>query len=1274
MTIATLYRSLLVCAVYTIFLASASAQTSSDQIALPQPIPPSPTAAALGKYGDIPVSKYTGVPDITVPLWQITEGDIHVPISLSYHATGLKVEEQASWVGLGWSLNAGGVITRAVRGKPDEFGYLFNGQGVSNQENAIPALLLDPVDLGPNAAICDVAAACQFAKNVTDGSYDSEPDLYYYNFNGHSGKFVLDQNGNAYTIPFENIRIQATLGTSGITAWTVTMADGTQYTFGGSGAVDNTMVSNLVFGAYAGNEKDGSGSTHQPPYNSSWYLSTIQSPTGHQVSFTYASENFVNQSGQTQCLEWDMSTATAFDPAGLMSVSGARIFTYGYRLAHISFSNGSIDFIATKVRADMGDANDANSGPTAAMALEKIVINNSGGPIRNFIFNTDYFVCPDVGAAYLMQRLRLNSVTEQSGDGTISKPPYTFTYDNTHPIPSKLSSSQDHWGYYNGKVNVDAGNNPTLVPYFQSQQIFVITQRYFAYPVTPGSTTPLSITWYNGGLANLLYAGADRTPDFNYAKTAMLTQINYPTGGYTAFEYEAHDYDLKSGNYVTNPDGSVKYNGTLGGIRIRTISDYSNLSSPVIHRYVYKMMENSKLSSGTILDLPLYFDAGWKQTAIYNSGDIFYDKTAGLYLPHFLVNIITKTMQLTSGSKYELGATNGSLVGYKEVQEQFCTDNTCSVLPMGYKLYRYTSPDDYADVNSSQAYGYCFLGDGAAPCTASTTAWNQSTWGFRWTAAADITPTNHAYPYPPASNLDWKRGLLTSEEYYDATNNTVPRKKVECFYNPVTDGNNRKVISGLKIVHYFTGRPQDMYFGRYDVVAGWNYKATDKVTETDANGNQIVTTTNYFYDNPSTALLTRTEVLNSKGETLRTAYQYPPDNASTSPYDAMVARHQIDPIIQQTSTNLTTNTFLEQLNNNYFNWGNNIIEPQTVTTSNIANTTPQTRLHYYAYDNLGSVQDVSKQDGYHMSYIYDYAKDYPVAKVTNASPADIAYCSFEADGTGGWGIASTAGYVADPTSPTGNNAYNMGSDIRIAKTGLTSTTSYIVSYWMKNSTGPLGVTDGTNYLSSNSVSQGPTINGWTYYQHTITGTTTIQFVGTSLIDELRLYPAGAQMTTYTYNPFIGMTSSCDVNNKVTYYSYDALGRLIEVRDKDHNIVRHICYNYTGQPQSCPMAVNLNVQYNECNTTFVVNLTNVSTGVLYTYNIPAIVTTAGMSLGQIPVGVYNVDIHATGGAGNTVQHAIYFDKYATYQFPVTMTLSNITIMQNTLNIAFNEDND
>lgn len=120
-------------------LTASLAQTSNDKI-LGQVNIASPNAAALGKFGDIPVNYHTGIPTIDIPLYTVQEGNISVPVSLSYHAGGLKVDEQASSVGAGWALIAGGAITRTVKDKPDErltasgnqqYGY-FSDYGIAN--------------------------------------------------------------------------------------------------------------------------------------------------------------------------------------------------------------------------------------------------------------------------------------------------------------------------------------------------------------------------------------------------------------------------------------------------------------------------------------------------------------------------------------------------------------------------------------------------------------------------------------------------------------------------------------------------------------------------------------------------------------------------------------------------------------------------------------------------------------------------------------------------------------------------------------------------------------------------------------------------------------------------------------------------------------------------------------------------------------------------------------------------------------------------------------
>jgi len=108
-----------------------SAQTSDDSIKPENINIASPNAAALGKVADIPISYQTGLPNISIPIYTIKEGPLQLPISLSYHASGLKTMETSSWVGAGWSLNAGGMISRQVRGAADEIIQPY-GPGGSN--------------------------------------------------------------------------------------------------------------------------------------------------------------------------------------------------------------------------------------------------------------------------------------------------------------------------------------------------------------------------------------------------------------------------------------------------------------------------------------------------------------------------------------------------------------------------------------------------------------------------------------------------------------------------------------------------------------------------------------------------------------------------------------------------------------------------------------------------------------------------------------------------------------------------------------------------------------------------------------------------------------------------------------------------------------------------------------------------------------------------------------------------------------------------------------
>ena len=81
---------------------------------------PSVEAWRMTRYGGLTPSFYTGAMQWSLPVYVYKDYDFEIPISLDYSFDGFRVGESTGNVGLGWVLNAGGVITREVRGLRDE--------------------------------------------------------------------------------------------------------------------------------------------------------------------------------------------------------------------------------------------------------------------------------------------------------------------------------------------------------------------------------------------------------------------------------------------------------------------------------------------------------------------------------------------------------------------------------------------------------------------------------------------------------------------------------------------------------------------------------------------------------------------------------------------------------------------------------------------------------------------------------------------------------------------------------------------------------------------------------------------------------------------------------------------------------------------------------------------------------------------------------------------------------------------------------------------------
>jgi hypothetical protein len=355
----------------------------------------------------------------------------------------------------------------------------------------------------------------------------------------------------------------------------------------------------------------------------------------------------------------------------------------------------------------------------------------------------------------------------------------------------------------------------------------------------------------------------------------------------------------------------------------------------------------------------------------------------------------------------------------------------------------------------------------------------------------------------------------------------------------------------------------------------------------------VLTRNANFYDNPVHYQVTRTRTEDSKGDTLITHLVYPQDYIPTGNtvthntiLDSMIGRNMVSETIEKqdsfyypgSSAGYITGAQLSLFK--ILTTNNNTIVPNLTYKLDIqspitnfqpfaisGNTTTidsryRQMISFDQYDNTNNVQQYTPTDQNPVTILWDYTHTYPIAQVKNAVLADVAATSFEADGSGNWTLTGPDTLYSG--APTGNYAYNIG-EHNITKSGLTASTTYIVSYW---STSIFLSIAGT---IPGDITVGKTINGWTYYEHKVTGQTSLvinpnpSYPG--YIDELRLYPATAQMTTYTYSPLVGMTTTCDVDNKVTYYFYDAYQRLKRIKDQDGNIIKTFQYHYANQNPS-----------------------------------------------------------------------------------------------------------
>src|SRR5688572_14503067 len=456
---------------------------------LPKVVPPTPEAASLFKFMEYPVDYATGIPQIGIPLYEVKSGELSLPISINYHSSGRKVYDETGAIGLGWTLMAGGMISRTIYGDPDD------NDGV----------IKFPVPWKKQA---DINVGVQPGFDFLDGVfetwypirwYDTEYDHFSYAANAISGKFVLRDVSNTKVpvlIPAKSYKIAYHKAT---TQYNVTYFDEISIT-------DDKGVL-YQFGKSAKDRVEYYETSMSAAKNSWMLTEIISADRSDTIYFKYKNfpktKRMISQQSiiidmQVDCRGRSYGAKPSKTDDGLGTTNDS--YSQIQRLVEIRFKNG-------KAKFNLGSGSDI---------IQSIQIENLKGEIvKKFEFTQSVQDLVSDGNEPVK---KLDKLTVKDGNN-IAVETYTFEYYPT-VYPSGYTyvdgKFRDLWGFYNSSGRLQM--RPSI-------------------PLTIINNPPAGSETIDAGDPNSM-----RTPSLNGTKSGVLKKITFPTGGSREFIYEQNKF------------------------------------------------------------------------------------------------------------------------------------------------------------------------------------------------------------------------------------------------------------------------------------------------------------------------------------------------------------------------------------------------------------------------------------------------------------------------------------------------------------------------------------------------------------------------------------------------------------------------------------------------------------------------------------------------------------------------------------------------------------
>lgn len=909
----------------------------SYQNSILQVIPSSPQSQIFENYLNHKITEYNGLPDINIPLYEVEIKGVKVPITLSYHAGGIKYLQFDGDVGAGWSINASGYrISRTIYGKADDHYPMYRESDYKTNMNS-PTNLNDQ-----NSYIASILLGYNNSQSIgiVNGRkwYDGEYDQYTYMTPTTNGKFIIKDR---YTDTDKGVAF-----TTGLNRDIISILNKPYNTF----TIKDDAGINYTFGKSAdGSKYYSESSIMENSLNSAvptaWPLTKIVNPFNQSIIFNYGkyqvkSTRNIESTYSIKALSKYVVKGPGPDNEDILSMLPATYLGSNESGNNTAEYNNLVylDNITTDKEIITFERGGIDNNGDYSYLLKSIIIKrrSDNKVLKKILFN--YQVSPENANTknyYDKWHRLLHSIVVTNASETDSEKIYNFKY---YSPPTDINKTyKDQWGFYKAYAPSD-NISWNIHKQFLDDNILV----------GGGGGTYRTVAVKNAGLGVYFNTKwADRSSNTDAKYFALMT-ITFPTGGYTTYEYESH-------KFKTNPaiagNQSRSYIG--GGLRVSSIfsSTASNYMKTV---FKYGNKDGDESGYGISGDFgSRYLQSLFaNETFHYNSyyllnlgswSDIRHEHTIG----HMVRNYSTSPMNMDAEMYFK--------VSYPVVTTYQITQ--LGSLYNGKTISRYNIPHEYtvhdfhgqSQEDSSQEMGY-----------------------------GKVFTSNYYL---------WAGPQLSSREYYQQANTMAIRKETYKYKN--INGASFKGTKGRQKVflsdrdRFRDGSYMD-YFRAYGIGGGsylfewfdyYYHTGTsllqEKIIEDYTNGqNPVVTTETYTYDDKHRLL--NTSQTNSSSGVLYKEYIYPISGALAS--QNIIA----SPVKTRTKHNNQWIGTIEQY------YPATAIQPSETRTSTGDGTTYRTEVSYQYYAN-GNIKQITGLDGIITTYLWSYGGHYPVAEIKSAT-------------------------------------------------------------------------------------------------------------------------------------------------------------------------------------------------------------------------------------------------------------------------------------------------